>query len=224
MQAVSTRACYLLCRLCKALRQEMRPHVAALQAQLTPHLHTIAASPRPDPTPGTKTAAGSCMHLQMRSRAAAGLVFPSPRVTNKSVLLLHKTSCCLVHNQITSIDIYQLRSALSLATARCLLGSSVKLRAAAGAPSATDDRLYAYEAIGLLLGQEELPAEQQLASLESLTAPLLTQMETHLGRLQRQPQGAASRGFSPGGTGPGRPEAEDSSLLVQQVRSILHLH
>ena len=87
----------------------------------------------------------------------------------------------------------------------------------AGAASATDDRLYAYEAIGLLLGQEELAAKQQLAALESLMAPLLSQMDTHLPACAQQPQ-AASGGF-PGGTGPGRPQQAGASLMVQQVKT-----
>lgn len=60
----------------------------------------------------------------------------------------------------------------------------------AGTP--TDDRLYAFEAIGVLLGQEELPAEQQLQALESLLGPLQTQIESHLPQCAQQ---SASNGL-----------------------------
>lgn len=43
-----------------------------------------------------------------------------------------------------------------------------------------DDRLYAFEAAGLLLGQEELPAQQQLAAVEGVLRPLLAQIAQQL--------------------------------------------
>ena len=69
----------------------------------------------------------------------------------------------------------------------------------AGAASVTDDRLYAFEAVGVLLGQDELPAEQQLQALEGLLNPLLSQMETHLPQCAAQQQQPS--GSFPGGTG-----------------------
>ena len=46
--------------------------------------------------------------------------------------------------------------------------------------SGVDDRLYAFEAAGLLLGQEELPAEQQLAAVDGVLRPLLAQIALQL--------------------------------------------
>ena len=48
-------------------------------------------------------------------------------------------------------------------------------------------RLYAFEAAGLLLGQEELPAEDQYALLVALLQPLVQQIERGL-----QTSGASS--------------------------------
>lgn len=50
----------------------------------------------------------------------------------------------------------------------------------AGVASTTDDRLYAHEAAGLLVGGEELPEAQQLACLTALMQPLLAQIERNL--------------------------------------------
>ncbi|GAX84343.1 hypothetical protein CEUSTIGMA_g11765.t1 [Chlamydomonas eustigma] len=43
-----------------------------------------------------------------------------------------------------------------------------------------DDRLYVFEAVGLLLGQEELPAEEQYAMLTALLQPLREQIDSNL--------------------------------------------
>eukprot|EP00983_Pelagomonas_calceolata_P039187 1137066-Pelagomonas_calceolata.AAC.3 len=45
----------------------------------------------------------------------------------------------------------------------------------APATALLDDRLYVFEAVGLLLGQEEVPAEQQSAALSALLQPLTAQ-------------------------------------------------
>ena len=58
--------------------------------------------------------------------------------------------------------------------------------AAGGRPTAgallgtVDDRLYAFEAAGLLLGQEELPAAEQAAWLAALLCPLVAAVESNL--------------------------------------------
>ena len=49
-------------------------------------------------------------------------------------------------------------------------------KALAPATALLDDRLYVFEAVGLLLGQEEVPAEQQLAALSALLQPLTAQV------------------------------------------------
>lgn len=58
-QALATRACYLFCRLMKALRGEMRPHVAAILQGLEPHLRSIITTPRAEPPQGTRPSAGA---------------------------------------------------------------------------------------------------------------------------------------------------------------------
>ncbi|KAL3158478.1 hypothetical protein ABBQ38_010710 [Trebouxia sp. C0009 RCD-2024] len=68
---------------------------------------------------------------------------------------------------------------------------------------ATDDRLYAYEGVGLLLGQEELAAEEQHAYIAALLQPLIQQVETSLARA------ADSGGAHGNGPAP--------SLLIQQA-------
>ncbi len=75
-------------------------------------------------------------------------------------------------------------------------------RSPPGVTSATDDRLYAFEAAGLLLGGDDLPAAQQLDAVASLLAPLLAQMDAQLGA-------AAAAGGGPGGRG--------AAALVQQA-------
>ena len=50
----------------------------------------------------------------------------------------------------------------------------------AGSWSSTDDRLYAHEAAGLLVGGEDLSQEQQLSYLSTLMSPLLSQIERNL--------------------------------------------
>lgn len=65
-------------------------------------------------------------------------------------------------------------------------------------PAATDDRLYAFEAAGLLLGQEELPAEDQYALLVALLQPLVQQIERGL-----QTSGASAGSAHVGGPGGG---------------------
>lgn len=53
--------------------------------------------------------------------------------------------------------------------------------------SGVDDRLYAFEAAGLLLGQEELPAQQQLGAIEGVMRPLLAQIAQQLPLTVRHP-------------------------------------
>ncbi|KAK9827309.1 hypothetical protein WJX81_002974 [Elliptochloris bilobata] len=60
------------------------------------------------------------------------------------------------------------------------------------AASATDDRLYAFEAAGLLVGGDDLPEAQQVEAAAALLRPLLARMEAQL------PAAAAGAG-TPGG-------------------------
>ena len=65
-------------------------------------------------------------------------------------------------------------------------------RAPSSAPAA-DDRLYLFEAAGLLLGQGELPAADQLAALESiLLSPALSQIAAALPAAAGGPEGEAA--------------------------------
>jgi len=52
----------------------------------------------------------------------------------------------------------------------------VASKAMAPATALLDDRLYVFEAVGLLLGQEEVAAEQQSAALSALLQPLTSQV------------------------------------------------
>ena len=58
------------------------------------------------------------------------------------------------------------------------------------AASASDDRLYAYEAAGQLLGMEDLPAEEQQEGLAGLLRPLLAQMQAQLAAAGKAAPGA----------------------------------
>ena len=62
----------------------------------------------------------------------------------------------------------------------------------AGSWSSTDDRLYAHEAAGLLVGGEDLPQEQQLSYLSTLMQPLLSQIEENLPRMKQEDQQAGT--------------------------------
>mmetsp|Transcript_3613 Transcript_3613/g.10405 ORF Transcript_3613/g.10405 Transcript_3613/m.10405 type:complete len:537 (-) Transcript_3613:551-2161(-) len=49
-----------------------------------------------------------------------------------------------------------------------------------GAVSYLDDRMYAFEAAGILLGGEDLPADRQLGYVQGLLAPLVQQVESNI--------------------------------------------
>jgi hypothetical protein len=57
-----------------------------------------------------------------------------------------------------------------------------------------DDRLYVFESVGLLLGQEELQPDEQLAALQQLLQPLLRQVEANLGPAAAEPAGGGGAG------------------------------
>lgn len=81
--------------------------------------------------------------------------------------------------------------------------------------TAVDDRLYAFEAAGLLVGQEELPVEEQRAWVAALLQPLVAQLEGNLAA-------AAAAAAGAGGSAPppqrfGAPGAPPPALLVQQA-------
>lgn len=61
-----------------------------------------------------------------------------------------------------------------------MFGPGLKGKGAPAAAAASDDRLYAFEAAGLLLGMEDLPAEEQREAVSALLRPLLAQMEEQL--------------------------------------------
>ncbi len=58
----------------------------------------------------------------------------------------------------------------------------VASKAAAPANAVVDDRLYVFEALGLLLGQDDVPAQEQAAALGALLQPLTAQMRSNLRR------------------------------------------
>ncbi|PSC72015.1 exportin-T isoform X1 [Micractinium conductrix] len=78
-----------------------------------------------------------------------------------------------------------------------------------GLLGAVDDRLYAFEAAGLLLGQEELPAAEQRAWVAALLQPLVAQMEGNLAAAAAGGAAAAAAAM------PGAPPPP--ALLVQQA-------
>jgi len=105
--------------------------------------------------------------------------------------------------------------------------------AGAAASSFVDDRLYVFEAVGLLLGQEDLPAEQQAAALSSLLQPLMLQIESNL-----QPAAAALAATaghragstasssvlsSPAAAGGGGAVTHSSWLILQAMESVSRL-
>lgn len=55
-------------------------------------------------------------------------------------------------------------------------GRDASSKALAPATAVVDDRLYVFEAVGLLLGQEEVRAEEQAAALGALLTPLTAQV------------------------------------------------
>ncbi len=62
----------------------------------------------------------------------------------------------------------------------CVVAVGMRGRGTPAAAAASDDRLYAFEAAGLLLGLEDLPAEEQREAVSALLRPLLAQMEEQL--------------------------------------------
>jgi exportin-T len=152
---VATRACYLLSRLVKTLRSNLKPYMDEMLRQLQPYLVVVATQP---PTQGL--AVGSC-------REASGK---------------------------------------NLAPLTALV----------------DDRLYVFESVGLLLGQEELPAEQQLAALHSLLQPLQRQIEANL----QQAAAEAGAGSSGSGGGPGGAAqlGSGSWAILQAMEAIARLN
>eukprot|EP00884_Botryococcus_braunii_P015515 jgi/Botrbrau1/2647/Bobra.0203s0001.1 len=167
---VSVRACYLFSRLCKPLRQHLRPILPNVLASLQGHLDRIAKNPLSD--------SGS-------SSFKAGL------------------------------------------GARSSTGPT--------AVYAMDDRLYAYEAAGMLLGQDDLPKEEQRAALAALIQPLVMQIQENLRRVggQGQPQSEAllqqaleavtrlSKGFSLQLCSQKRPNL--GALLAAPLDAALHI-
>ena len=112
-ESVPPRAAYLFCRICKVLRQQMRPLTRDILQSLRPHLLSIASTPLDEKASANKAAG-----------ASGGI--------------------------------------------RNALGTGI---------SAADDRLYAFEAAGLLIGSEEIPQDQQLPWLDELLGLLTSQIE-----------------------------------------------
>jgi exportin-T len=103
--------------------------------------------------------------------------------------------------------------------------SSAKQLAPSTSP--VDDRLYVFEAVGLLLGQEDIPADQQQAALSGLLQPLILQIEANL---QPAAAGAAAgvaavgSAAGGGGGGAGRSAAPPAWLILQSLEAIARLN
>ena len=67
--------------------------------------------------------------------------------------------------------------------------AGLKTKAAQSQGASTDDRLYAFEAAGQLLGQEDLAVDEQEAAVRSLLQPLQQQMDEQLASAGKAPQG-----------------------------------
>lgn len=127
---VATRAAYLLSRLVKTLRGNLRQYTGDFMQQMQPYLEIVATRPPPSSTAAVGT-----------SREAA--------------------------------------------SGRAPVTAAV-----------VDDRLYVFESVGLLLGQEEYQAEQQLAALQQLLQPLIRQIEGNLGPAAAEAAAGSSSGSS----------------------------
>jgi exportin-T len=86
--------------------------------------------------------------------------------------------------------------------------------------SPVDDRLYVFEAVGLLLGQEDMPADQQQAALSGLLQPLIRQIE---GNLQPAAAGAAAGVVAVAGDAAAA-RAPPAWLILQSLESIARLN
>ena len=67
-----------------------------------------------------------------------------------------------------------------------------KTKAAQSQGAFTDDRLYAFEAAGQLLGMEDLAADEQEAAVRSLLQPLQQQIDEQLASAGKTSQGGLS--------------------------------
>jgi exportin-T len=115
----------------------------------------------------------------------------------------------LIHPHLSAIAATPVQEAATSKSTGVLGGRGTQ---GTGCLSTVDDRLYAFEAVGLLLGQEELPAAQQHAWLAALLQPLVAQME---GNTAAAAAAAAAAGGGSGSGGGGG--AYPAALLVQQA-------
>ncbi|KIY98490.1 hypothetical protein MNEG_9470 [Monoraphidium neglectum] len=96
--------------------------------------------------------------------------------------------------------------------------SSAKQLAPSTSP--VDDRLYVFEAVGLLLGQEDIPLEQQQAALSGLLQPLMRQIE---GNLRPAAAGAAAGVVAVAGDAAAA-RAPPAWLILQALEAIARLN
>lgn len=131
-----------------------------------------------------------------------GLGHPSPTVATRAAYLLSRLVKTLRGNfrQYAGQILQQLQPYLEVVATRpppsiaAAVGTS-RDAAAGRAPvnaAVVDDRLYVFESVGLLLGQEELQAEQQLAALQQLLQPLTRQIEANLRPAAAEAAGGSS--------------------------------
>ena len=98
---------------------------------------------------------------------------------------MRRSACPLcsavVHLQMCNCDDIP-RMHLRFLTHSCYAGTTPTKPSgkAPGIIASVDDRLYAFEAVGLLLGLEEIDASEQLAYVSALLQPLIAQVATSL--------------------------------------------
>jgi exportin-T len=100
--------------------------------------------------------------------------------------------------------------------------SSAKQLAPSTSP--VDDRLYVFEAVGLLLGQEDIPADQQQAALSGLLQPLIRQIEANLAPAAAGAAAGVAAVGGGGGGGGGRGAAPPAWLILQSLEAIARLN
>lgn len=133
-----------------------------------------------------------------------GLGHPSPSVAISAAYLFSRLVKTLRGNlrQYAGSIMQQLQPYLEVVATRpppSTAAAGTNRETAGGrAPSAAviDDRLYVFESLGLLLGQDELPPDQQLAALQQLLMPLTRQIETNLGPAAAEAAAGSSSGSS----------------------------
>jgi hypothetical protein len=172
---VCHRCAYLLARVVKQLRPALRPLVPDLLATLRPALAAVATTPPPlPPSQGGQQGQSSSSSAAAATSSSSSSTSPSSAAAAAALAALPYPYC--------------------VAAGGGGAGGPAAAAAASAAMLAADDRLYLFDAVGLLISPEEaLPsAEAQGAALSSLLEPLLRQIEAHAPRVPREAAAAAA--------------------------------